>query len=50
MCRANIAPAAAQPLAALLTDMAAIIAEWEGVDPGEVRIGPVDFGDEAESE
>lgn len=46
MCRSNIAPAAASPLAALLADMAAELAAREGVDPTQVRIGPVDFGDE----
>lgn len=49
MCRSNIAPAAAEPLAALLTDMIAVLAEQLGVDPAAVRVGPVDFGDHDET-
>lgn len=47
MCRADVATDAAVPLAALLVDMAAVLAAAEGVDPASARIGPVDFGDEA---
>lgn len=44
MCRADVAPAAQAPLAALLVEMAAALAGVEGFDPANVRIGPVDFG------
>lgn len=44
MCRADLSPVAAVPLARLLTDMAAALADLEGTDPAAVRIGPVDFG------
>ncbi len=47
MCRADVAPAAQAPLAAVLVDMAAALAELEGFDPADVLIGPVDFGPEA---
>src|SRR5438034_930727 len=50
MCRADIAPLAAGPLAALLMAIAERLAAAEGITPGEVRIGPVDFGDEREGE
>lgn len=50
MCRADVTPAAEATLAKLLTDMAAVIAAQEGVDPHDVRIGPVDFGPEGERE
>lgn len=46
MCRADVADTAELPLAALLVDLARAIADAEGVDPGQVRIGPVDFGPE----
>lgn len=46
MCRADVAPEAQAPLARLLVDMAAALAELEGLDPADVRIGPVDFGPE----
>lgn len=46
MCRADVSPPAAGPLAAMLVDMARVLADREGVDPATVRIGPVDFGDE----
>lgn len=46
MCRADIAPAAQAPLAALLVEMAAKLAAEHGHDPADVRIGPVDFGPE----
>jgi hypothetical protein len=45
MCRADVAPHAAGPLAALLLDMAATLAKAAGVEPENVRIGPVDFGE-----
>lgn len=44
MCRADVEQAAQAPLAALLVDMAAVLADLEGADPASVRIGPVDFG------
>lgn len=50
MCRADVHPDAQAPLAALLTDMAHAIAEAEGIDPADVRIGPVDFGPEPTTE
>ncbi len=46
MCRADVAPAAQAPLAAVLLDMAAALAAQEGFDPADVLIGPVDFGPE----
>lgn len=46
MCRADVTASAAEPLAAILVDMARVLADREGVNPAEVRIGPVDFGDE----
>lgn len=48
MCRAEVHPAAVAQLARLLTDVARILAEQEGADPADVRIGPVDFGAEPE--
>jgi hypothetical protein len=50
MCRADVDDAAAEPLAALLRDMAAVLAARAGVDPATVRIGPVDFGDDRHNE
>jgi len=46
VCRADVDPAAAVPLATLMADIAVVLAEREGVDPAEVRIGPVDFGND----
>lgn len=46
MCRADVAPAAEAPLARLLVDMAAALAQQLGHNPADVRIGPVDFGPE----
>jgi hypothetical protein len=46
MCRAQVVEPAAMPLAAMLTNMARVLAERDGVDPAMVRIGPVDFGPE----
>jgi hypothetical protein len=48
MCRSNVAPATAGPLAAILSTIAAVLADEAGVDPSSVRIGPVDFGEEEE--
>jgi hypothetical protein len=47
MCRADVVPSAVAPLAALLSDMRDRLAEVEGVDPANVRVGPVDFGTES---
>lgn len=44
MCRSDVALATAKPLAALLVAIAARLAEIEGADFADVRIGPVDFG------
>lgn len=44
MCRADVAKQAVRPLAAVLKEIAATLAQREGVDPASVRIGPVDFG------
>ena len=44
MCRSDVAPIVALPLAALLTEMGSVLASESGVDPGEILIGPVDFG------
>lgn len=46
MCRADIAPDARQPLARVLSDIAAALAAQDGVPASDVRIGPVDFGPE----
>jgi hypothetical protein len=45
MCRSAIREEARLPLARMLTDMAERLAEIHGVDPADVRCGPVDFGD-----
>jgi len=45
MCRADVAEGAIRPLAQVLATMARVLAERAGVDPREVRIGPVDFGE-----
>lgn len=45
MCRSDVAPHAVEPLAALLLDMATTLAKTAGVEPEDVRIGPVDFGE-----
>ena len=44
MCRADVLPAAEAALAAVLGDMAVVLAAELGADPGLVVIGPVDFG------
>lgn len=44
MCRATVTPDARQPLATLLRDMAAVLADRVGARPDDVQIGPVDFG------
>lgn len=49
MCRADVNPAAAGPLATLMVDIADVLAAREGVDRSAVRIGPVDFGDESDA-
>lgn len=49
MCRSSVTPAAAPLVADLLKQIAAKLARECGCDPGEVRIGPVDFGDESEA-
>lgn len=46
MCRSDIDRNAEAALAVLLTQLAAAIAHRDGVDPRDVRIGPVDFGSE----
>jgi hypothetical protein len=50
MCRSIIVPAARQPLAAILRDMARMLAAREGLSPDDVQIGPVDFGAETSAE
>lgn len=45
MCRSDITPNARPRLGQLLADLAAALAAEAGVPAGDVRIGPVDFGD-----
>lgn len=44
MCRADVTQDAEAPLAAILIDTAAALAEQAGVDSQDITIGPVDFG------
>lgn len=44
MCRATVTPDARQPLAHLIRDMAAVLAQQHGASTDDVHIGPVDFG------
>lgn len=46
MCRTAVDPRAAPALAVLLTDLRDALAHAAGVDPGDVQVGPVDFGPE----
>lgn len=50
MCRADVTPAAREPLGALLTAMRdALAAQWS-VHPGAIRVGPVDLGNDGNGE
>lgn len=46
MCRADVHPAAAGTLASILREMRAALADMIGIDPEQISIGPVDFGEE----
>lgn len=44
MCRCDVDPGARVPLAEVMGLLRDRLAEWHGVDPAGIVIGPIDFG------